>query len=121
MEKVTRIRKRKNLAIISSDEDQESKNDCYQNVQYADRNDMQECKKRLPRIKECRRQKKVKRIVTKFVDSSDEEGQEKTENSNIQKWKRNLENLCNKKRNKNKACQKEEQSDTSTESESEEA
>ena len=104
METVTRITKRKNVAIISSDEDQEPKNDMCINetAEYAHRKDIQECRVVLPRLNERRTKKKVKRIVSKFVDSSDEESQQ-TETSNIQKWKSNLEKLCIKKRNKNRS------------------
>ena len=102
-----RITKRKNVAIISSDEDQEPKNDMSKNeiVEYGQRNDVQKCRVVIPRLNEGRAKKKVKRIVSKFVDSSDEECQQ-TETSNILKWKSNLEKLCNKKRNKNRACKR---------------
>ena len=107
MEPINITRKRKKVALISSDEEQQSGDNLCKNEteEYIKTSNLPECKVIVSRISERKTQNRAKRIVTKFVDeSSDEETVQQTSKSNTQKWKRNLENLCKKRRNRNSPC-----------------
>ena len=104
MEPVNTARKRKNAALISSDEETQPGNNLCKNepAEFINKSNLRERKVIVSQINERKTKKKAKRIVSKFADdSSDEETVQQTSKSNTQKWKRNLESLCNKKRSKN--------------------
>ena len=103
MEFVNVMRKKRRFAVLSSSEedDQEPKNTVCNESTKSEGQDtcsLKKCKIVLSPLKQQSKNmnRKTKIITNRFSDSSDEEN----EIPKTQKWKRNLEKMCKKKRKK---------------------
>ena len=113
MEKLSGVKKRKRIAVISSSDDEEIKQEDVLHKTIGETkvdncSKLPECKIIVTRIKDGLvqgKENKTKRIISKFVDDSSDDDNVPHE-ANLHKpkngrWKKNLENLC-RKRDKNR-------------------